>query len=64
MQRIGNNSGKYVKRSSLVTRPNDGEKLAQLRPSAEREREFMTAPIDDSFYMKFRSISGRSRTKS
>lgn len=59
MPKTKNDPGKYVKRSALVPRPKDDGVAPRLRPSAKREREYMTAPIDGNMYIDFRPAARR-----
>jgi len=48
MPRIRNVPGEYKTRASLLP------KLGHAKKTAEREASYLTAPIDDSFYIHHR----------
>jgi hypothetical protein len=64
MAKIKNNPSKYASRASLVARKKQGQQGNELPTSKKREQEFITAPIDDNFYMDFRLSATSKEIKS
>lgn len=54
MAKIKNDPSKYVRRSTLAGRRSSAADEKADQVCRKRERDFMTAPIDDNFYMDLR----------
>lgn len=53
MAKIKNDPAKYVRRSGLPLSKVDATVAKVIRTSRKRDQEFMTAPIDQNFYIDF-----------
>ena len=62
MAKIKNVQAEYLKRAHLASRKT-GEhvRVERLPSSPKRARDFMTAPIDDSFYIDFGPDTAKKR---
>jgi hypothetical protein len=54
MAKIKNDPSKYVKRSHAAAAKKPGQRGRNLRTSGTRADQFLTAPIDEAFYIDFR----------
>lgn len=55
MAKIKNDPSRYVRRSALAGRRSGAADEKADQSGRKRERDFLTAPIDDNFYIDFRA---------
>lgn len=63
MAKIRNDPTRYVKRSDIASHKSGRSERQVIQISVERERAFMTAPIDERFYIDFRESARRKKKR-
>jgi hypothetical protein len=61
MRRIGNDPGKYVKRSDLGPKRHDRSEDQRTSENVQRQKDYLIAPIDNAGYIDFGVPARRRR---